>query len=295
MRFKICLVFTTLAFVAGPGWAHPPAAESPLIFALGIDGPEGLAFTRRGELIVGSTTGQIRSYTPQGNFTVLADVGDALAGITVLRDGRILAASLAQSRVWSISSSGTASIFANVPSPNFIVQTRRRKGVRRILCSSSFDGTIVDITNGTPTPVITGLGFPNGMAIGPRSPRHYLYVAETTLNRISRFLMNKNGTFGPLEVYKEGLTFPDGLVFDRKGNLLVAGGGTIKIIDGNSGSIMTLPEHPAFNGPSNLAFGRGPGFGYRRDVFVANFGPALGDGTTISTFHYNHHRARLIR
>jgi sugar lactone lactonase YvrE len=292
MRFKICLVFVTLVFVAGPGWAHPPAAEAPLIFALGLDGPEGLAFTRRGELIVGSTTGEIRSYTPQGNFTVLGNVGDALAGITVLRDGRILAASLAQSRVWSISTSGTASIFANVQSPNFIVQTRRRKGVRRILCSSSFGGSIVDITNGTPTPVITGLTFPNGMAIGRGN---YLYVAETTLNRISRFRMNKNGTFGPLEVYKTGLTFPDGLVFDRKGNLLVAGGGMIEIIDGRSGSITTLPAHPAFNGPSNLAFGRGPGFGYRRDVFVANFGPALGDGTTISSFHYNHHGARLIR
>lgn len=223
---------------------------------------------------------------------MLADVGEALAGITVLRDGRILAASFDASRVWSITPNGTSSVFANVQSPNFIVQGRRRKGVRRILCSSSLGGSIVDITNGTPTPVITGLNFPNGMAIGRG---RYLYVAETGLNRISRFSMKRNGTFGPLEVYRTGLVLPDGLAFDRRGNLLVAGGGTIRIIDVNSLAISTLPVYPAFNGPSNLAFGRGPGFGYKRDVYVANFGPGFGDGTTVSRFHYNHRGARLIR
>jgi sugar lactone lactonase YvrE len=288
MRFKICLFITTLAFTAGIGWAHPPVAGSPLLFAIGLDGPEGLAFTRHGTLIVGGSDGEVRRYTPDGTFTVLANVGDPLTGITELRDGRILAASFAQSRVWSISPGGGASLFASLPTPNFIVQTRRRN---RILCSSTSAGTIEEITDGTPTPVLTGLSFPNGMAIG-RGP--YLYVAETALNRISRFFMNRDGSFGPLEVYRAGLTLPDGIAFDRHGNLFVVGGGTVKIIDARSQAITTLPANPAFNWPSNIAFGRGHGFG-RRDAYVANFGPAFGDGTTISSFRHNHYGARLIR
>jgi sugar lactone lactonase YvrE len=215
MRFKICSFLVGLALIAGPAWAHPPAAGSPSIFALGLDGPEGLAFTRRGELIVGSTTGEVRSFTPDGNSTVLANVGDALAGITELRDGTILAASFAGSRVWSISPNGASALFANVQTPNFIVQTRRK---RRILCSSTISGSIVDITDGTPTPVLIGLTFPNGMAVG-RGP--YLYVAETTMNRVSRFFMNRDGTFGPPEVYVTGLSLPDGIAFDRRGVLNV--------------------------------------------------------------------------
>lgn len=288
MRFKFYVLLASLAFVAGPARAHPPVAESPLLFAIGLDGPEGLAFTRRGQLIVGSVSGEVRSYSPDGSFDVLANVGDALAGLTELRDGRILAASFAENRVWAISPGGASSIFADVPSPNFIVQTRRK---RRILCSSSSAGTIEDITNGTPTTVITGLSFPNGMALG-RGP--YLYVAETGLNRISRFFINRNGTFGPLEVYKSGLTLPDGIAFDRRGNLFVVGGGLVQIIDGQSQGLVTLPSHPAFNWPSNIAFGRGHGF-RRREVFVVNFGPGFGDGTTISSFRYNHYGARLIR
>jgi sugar lactone lactonase YvrE len=151
--------------------------------------------------------------------------------------------------------------------------------------------TIFDITSGTPIPVLTGLSFPNGMAIG-RSP--YLYVAETGLNRVSRFFMNQDGSFGPLEIYKTGLSLPDGIAFDRRGNLIVVGGGTVSIIEGRTLGIQTLPAHPAFNWPSNVAFGRGRGF-RRREVFVVNFGPGLGDGTTITSFRYNHYGARLIR
>lgn len=294
MRFKMCLFLATLAFIANPGWAHPPAAEVPSTFAIGLDGPEGLTVTRGGDLVVGGSNGEIRSYKADGTFRVLANVGDALAGITELKDRRILAAAFAQSRIWSILPNGATSVFANVDSPNFIVQTGRKQPGRRrrIFCSSSSTGSIVEITNGTPTTVLTGLSFPNGMAIG----RHrYLYVAETTLNRISRFVMHRDGSFGPLEIYKTGLSLPDGIAFDRRDNLLVVGGGLVSIIDGKTRVVTTLPTHSAFNWPSNLAFGRGR-HGFRRtDVFLANFGPALGDGTSIARLRYNHHGARLIR
>ena len=294
MRFKMFVFLSILAFTAGVVWAHSPDAEPPSTFALSLDGPEGLAVTRKGDLVVGSSNGQIRSYKSDGTFKILANVGEALAGITELKDGRILAASLANSRVWSITPSGITSVFATVNSPNFIVQTGRKPPgrKRRIFVSSSLSNSIVEITNGTPTTVLTGLSFPNGMAMG----RHrYLYVAETALNRVSRFQMNRDGSFGPLEVYKTGLSLPDGIAFDRRDNLLVVGNGLVQIIDGKTRALTTLPSHLAFNYPSNIAFGRGRGGFRRTDVFVANFGPGLGDGTSIAHFTYNHHGARLIR
>jgi hypothetical protein len=69
----------------------------------------------------------------------------------------------------------------------------------------------------------------------------------------------------------------------------------VQVIDGETRVLTTLPSHLAFNGPSNVAFGRGRGSFRRIDVFVANFGLGFGDGTSIARFRYNHHGAQLIR
>jgi sugar lactone lactonase YvrE len=288
MRCKITLFVAVLALSPIPGWAHPPVAEAPALFAIGLDGPEGLAFARDGALIVGSTTGEVRRYDSDGNHTVLANVGEPLAGITILRDGRVLAASFNASRVWSISPGNPTVLADGIQGANFIVQTNRGK---RILCSASIAGSIVDITSGTPVPVISGLSFPNGMAIG--RDRH-LYIAETVLNRISRVSVKRDGSFGPLEVYATGLTLPDGIAFDRRNNLFVVGGGKASIVHASNGAVVTLSDHPAFDGPSNIAFGRGRGFA-RRYAFFANFGPGFGNGTSIGSFRTNHQGARLVR
>jgi sugar lactone lactonase YvrE len=73
--------------------------------------------------------------------------------------------------------SGAASVYADVPSPNFVLQARRG----HVLASSSFAGNIVDITNGANVVLASGLSFPNGLAVR----RRQLYVAETLANRVS--------------------------------------------------------------------------------------------------------------
>jgi sugar lactone lactonase YvrE len=280
-------VVLLLGILAGTARAHPPAAGAAELFVGGLVGPEGIAFTGAGDLLAGSITGEIRRYAADGSFTVLANVGESLAGITVLRDGRALAASVGFSRVWSVDPSGAASVFATgVAGPNFIVQLRSG----RILVSDSSSGTIVEITGGSPVVRASGLTYPNGLAIGPD---HFLYVAETFANRVSRLAIGKGGTLGPPEVYATGLSIPDGIAFDVAGNLLVVGARP-SVVDAKTQAVSTLPTGGLLKFSSNLAFGRGHGF-RRKDVYLVDYGAPLGSGTTIVRLPYNHTGAKLIR
>ncbi len=144
-----------------------------------------------------------------------------LAGLSVLRDGRILAASFGAGRVWAIEPDGTSHVLAS-----------------GIGGANSLTGQILDITHGTPVEFASGSRFPNSLALGRSGGQRFLTVAETLANRVSRL--------------------------------------------------------PLADGPSNLAFGRGQGF-KRRDVYLANLEPLLGDGTTLVRFSTNHSGARLRR
>jgi sugar lactone lactonase YvrE len=288
LRLAAAALLACAAWLPAEVAAHPPIAEPATLFASGITGPEGLAFTRDGGLVVGSTTGEVRRYAASGSFTVLANIGARIAGITVLRDRRVLVTAFNTNEIWSIDPSGSATVFASgVQSPNFIAESKRGP----IWVSSSFGGTILDVASGTPVVAASGLTFPNGLAIGRDN---HLYVAETLLNRVVRLPIANDGSLGPLEIYATGLPLADGLAFDRRRNLLVVGAGTLKVVEATTGQVIDVPTDPLSNWPSNLAFGRGRGF-KRRDVYMANFGPALGDGTTIIRFRYNHRGTKLIR
>ena len=269
--------------------AHPPRATDFDVFADGVDGPEDLAFTDDGRLIVGSVAGDIKSFDSDGNETILATVDDRIAGVTVLADGRVLAASVGGDRVWAITPEGDASIFAEgIGGPNFIVQTRREG---RILASASNANAIVDITSGTPEIVIADVEFANGLAIRESGGERHLYVAKTLASEIVRFRMHDDGSFGESELYAAGLLLADGLAFDQSGNLLVVGGGQLNVVT-RDGDVESLSDDPRINWPANLAFGQGPGWS-TREVYLANFGPNFGDGTEVVRFRYNHRGAPL--
>jgi hypothetical protein len=110
---------------------------------------------------------------------------------------------------------------------------------------------------------------------------------------ISRLPILSDGTLGPSEVFATGLVAPDGIAFDRAGNLLVVGGDTLSVVD-RFGAVSTLSTSPLLEWPSNLAFGRGRGFA-RRDAFLVNYGLPLGSGTQVLRVQYNHAGARLVR
>lgn len=282
-----------LLLAAALGIASLAAAKGPTVgpaapFAGGIAGPEGLAFTDHGTLIVGSTGGALLEYGPSGPPTLLADVDQRVAGVTVLRDGRVLAATFGTGEIWQVTPGGAATVLASgVGGANFIVETP----TGRVLASASLDGTIVDVTSGTPIVRASGLTFPNGLAVGKDGS---LYVAETLASRVSRMALAPDGTLGPPEPYASGLLLADGIGFDRAGNLFVVGGGTLAAVVARTGAVVTFPADPLITWASNLAFGRGRGF-KRRDVYLANYGPALGDGTTVVRLRTNHAGLKLRR
>ena len=279
-----------LALAISSAFAAPVPAVGPAsILTDGLAGPEGLAFLKDGRLAVGSTTGRVSRITADGSATMLAETGDSLAGLTTLRDGRLLAAAFGAGRIWAVDpATGFTSIYAaGIAGPNFIVETRKR----RVFVSASLAGTIVDVTGGTPIDAASGLSFPNGLALGGDG---YLYVAELGLARISRLPLSTTGVLGPPEVYATGTTLADGIAFDRRRNLLVVGQDTLWVVDRKTRSVSVLSTDPLFAWPSNLAFGRGRGFG-KRMLFLANFGPALGDGTSVIQAPYSLRGAQLSR
>jgi sugar lactone lactonase YvrE len=284
----ILAVIVGLGLGAGSAVAHPPLVSSYAVFAEGVPGPEGLAFANDGSLIVGTYDSRLLRFTPDGASTVLATLPAVPAGITVARDGRILAALFGAGSVWSVDpGSGTPTLLASgINSPNFIVQSRSG----RILVSSSGAGTIVDVTDGTPVDRASGLMYPNGLAIRGG----YLYVAETFGNRVSRLALAADGTLGAPAVYATGISLADGIAFDRRGNLLAVGLDQLYVVPRGATAATILSTDPLLNWPSNIAFGQGRGF-RRKDMYLANYGIPLGTGTNVLRLGYNHTGAPLIR
>lgn len=284
-------IFTTAMLLASrpAGAVVPPTAGPVEVIATGIDGPEGIAVDRDGGVIVGQENGDILRITPDGVAHPYASTGERLAGLTILRDGRVLAAAFDTGNVWSVpAGGGTPTILATVAgTPNGLVGTRRG----RIYASVSNTGQIVDISTGTPIEVAAGLSFPNGIAVGPR---RYLYVAETFVHRVSRLPIQKDGTLGVSEVYASGVTLADGIAFDAHGDLLVAGGDMIQRVDRATRTASVLSADALLFWPSSLAFGQRPGLS-RRDVFCVNYGFPLGSGDTLVKFPYSRLGARVVR
>lgn len=283
----LSVLASAILLVSALAEAHPPVVEPPSSFASGLPGPEGLAFGKDGILYVGTADGDVHRVVPDGRHTVLASLGDRLAGISVLKDGRILACGFDNDRVWAIDpATGVASVYATVDSPNFIVQTKQGQ----VLVSSTFPGTIVDITGGASTVVASGFLFPNGLALRKK----FLYVAQTANNDVVRLPFTSRTTLGAAALYAGGMSFADGIAFDRPGNLFVVGFDTLWVVDVKTRSVTVASNDPLLEWPSNIAFGRTIPYG-KSVMFLANFGPALGDGTTVIRVPANHRGGKLIR
>ena len=286
MRTHAIILVGAIWLTATLAVAHPPVVQPATPFASGLAGPEGLAFGKDGSLYVGTTNGDVRRVAADGSHTLVGSTGDSLAGITVMKDGKILACSVGNNRVWSIDpATGAASVYANVNSPNFVVQTR----YGHVLASSTFTGSIVDITNGANVVLASGFPFPNGLAVRKR----YLYVADTAMASVQRLPFVTPGVLGPAEPYASGMSLADGIAFDRPGNLFVVGGDKLYVVDATTQAVTTFSD-ALYDFPSNLAFGNSTPYG-RKTMFFANYGAPLGSGTTIVRVETNHTGAKLIR
>ena len=213
--------------------------------------PNGLAFAANGDILIANFgTDRLERMTREGVTEVLCDNidGHPLGKVNfVLRDSR--------DRIWV-----TISTKVNPWSD----------AISNSLC----DGAIILIDERGPRIVADNLRFANEVRLD--ADERYLYVAETTGKRVSRFRVLPDG-LGPRETYGPsdlGRGVIDGIAFDAEGNLwatmifadrLVAitpGGDLIELLD--DGVAATTDAFEA-----EFASGRSVGF----DTLFATGGP----------------------
>jgi sugar lactone lactonase YvrE len=289
------LVFAS-ALVAAPGAA---ASETPVTTVVAFDPqqnefPEGLAMTRRGDILVSMAfTGQVRHIDPAGRQRILATIPPApglLLGLTSPRPGLLyaaLASSVAETHgVWAVTDDGqTRRIAALDPAgqPNGI--TIDRDG--SIYVGDSLLGVVWRITPSgaverwsedpllTPDPASgVGLGA-NGVLVRDG----YVYVANTDRALVARVPIRADGSAGPAGTYVADprLLGADDLAFDVRGNLYVTtdglGNSLVRVTP--AGQVDTIA-----NQSDGLDYAAGMRFGSgqrdRDTLFIANVGLNFG-------------------
>jgi gluconolactonase len=162
--------------------------------------PNGLAFDADGNLLIANIgTDRVELLTRSGKMRVLLDRVDGrpMGKVNfVSRDSR--------GRLW-------------------ITVSTRRDPWAAAICSNCADGYIVLLDEKGPRIVADGLAFTNEARLDERE--EFLYVAETTAKRVSRFQILDGGALGSRETYgpdQLGVGLIDGITFDAYGNLWCA-------------------------------------------------------------------------
>lgn len=162
--------------------------------------PNGLALDPEGNVVIANIgTDRVELLTRTGELRVLLDEidGSPLGKVNfVLRDSK--------DRLW------------------ITVSTRVSPWPDAIRCNLA-DGYVVLIDDRGARIVADGLAFTNEIRFDAKE--EFLYVAETTAKRVSRFRVLDNGELGPRQTYGPSSLGPgliDGLAFDAYGNLWCA-------------------------------------------------------------------------
>ncbi len=208
----------------------------------GLVRPECVLATSAGDIFTADWRGGVHHLRPDRSaalYTATGPGGLVLKpnGIALLDDGSFLLAHLGQDEggVFRLTRAGQAEAWLldvdkiSLPPTNFVlraadggywvtVSTRlspRALGYRQGVA----DGFIVRVDARGARIVADGLGYTNEVA----EQGSWLYVNETFGRRLSRFLMQADGSLGRKEVITEfgAGTFPDGLAFDTDGHAWV--------------------------------------------------------------------------
>jgi len=160
--------------------------------------PNGLAFARNGDILISNFgTDCLEQMTRDGQTRLLADSidGEAIGKVNfVLRDS--------QDRIW-------------------ITVSTRIKNWMHALRTDLADGYIARYIDGKFRIVADGFHFTNEIRMDARE--EFLYVVETTGGCVSRLRVGSDGSLSGREVFGPSSlgigAWPDGIAFDRVGNL----------------------------------------------------------------------------
>jgi sugar lactone lactonase YvrE len=305
-RFGV--VLSALVFASALVAVPDAAGETPVTTVVAFDPqhnefPEGLAMTRRGDIVVSMAfTGEVRHIDPAGRQRVLATIPPApglLLGLTSPRPGLLyaaLASSVAETHgVWAVTDDGqTRRIAALDPAgqPNGITTDCDGNGITtdcdgNIYVGDSLLGVVWRITPSgaverwsgdpllTPDPASgVGLGA-NGVLVRDGD----VYVANTDRALVARIPIRADGTAGPARTYVADprLLGADDLAFDVRGNLYVTtdglGNSLVRVTP--AGRVGTIADQSdGLDYAAGMRFGSGQRD--RATLFIANVGLNFG-------------------
>ncbi len=231
--------------------------------------PEGVAVGPDGHIWCGTERGEIMRIAPDGSrMERVASTGGFALGLAFDGERRLFVCDLAHRAVFALDlASGTLARFAGggIRIPNYPAVDHRRG---RLFVSDSFAADrpgpgiwAYDLASGEgglwyDAPLV----FANGLALAADGAA--LFVCETFARRVTRIAIGADGGPGAATPFVSDLPgLPDGIAFDRAGNLVVAcyepsrllrvapdGGRTKILIEDPTAHLLCHPTNVAFAG-----------------------------------------------
>jgi gluconolactonase len=211
-----------------------PAEIEPYPVVAEIDFAEGPIFDAEGNLYFVNylRKGTIGRKTPDGTVSVFCETGGQVNGLKIDDAGRIIAADQGGKRLLRIARDGgrievLTDRFQGAPynSPNDVCLDRAGNIYFTDPSDETPDAPIGSVyrydRHGNVTRLVTGLRYPNGLAVSPDQTQ--LIVAETMTNRILLYDFLAGGSLGQARtLYQFPNSTVDGVMFDEFDRLWVA-------------------------------------------------------------------------
>jgi len=269
---------------------------------IGLARPEGVMATDDGYLWAADGRGGLARIAPDGATDFIWGLGGVPNGICFDETLNCIVANIGSGEVQKVNTqTQDCTTLFQIGAPNFpfwdihsrlwVSDSTSRHPVQEALENPAPDGSIFLFKDGKARKVAEGLYFANGLALD--AEEKYLYVAETMKRRVLRYPIFEDDTLGTPEVYgpaflgKRG--FPDGIAFDKEGNLWVTLPlqNAIGYIDkeGMFHIVLEDPEGAVIRQPSNICFGGQE----RKMAFIGSLG-----GESIPYFRVPYPGLRLV-
>jgi gluconolactonase len=233
-----------------------------------LDHPECLNFGPSGRLIAGGEAGQIYSIDiDKGSCEQIANTEGFVIGVVVDGEENIYACDMKKHCVFRVNLDGKIVEYCravegeNVLTPNYALFDD--SGNLYFTDSGDYwksNGRLVRVApDGVATSLLGNhLSFPNGLALSLSGER--LFLIESTSAKVVSLKINKDGTVDSPEMYVQLQgSVPDGMAFDREGNLYIAcyapdiiykvdtRRNVTVLIEDRTGEILNRPTNVAFN------------------------------------------------